>query len=119
MGEITSVLKILKLRKTTFYDLITNKHTKHGGDTLKKNAPLSYLTQHPLCMETRTNNPHIQKGRQTKGRLQKLQISGLAVMHLQDFKKNNTFTHNRAYLTSCRSSKLSRNNKAFRKITVA
>lgn len=87
MGEITSVLKILKLRKTTFYDLITNKHTKHGGDTLKKNAPLSYLTQHPLCMETRTNNPHIQKGRQTKGRLQKLQISGLAVMHLQDLKK--------------------------------
>lgn len=45
MGEITSVLRILKLRKTTFYDLITNKHTKHGGDTLKKkNASLSYLT---------------------------------------------------------------------------
>lgn len=36
VGEITSVLRILKLRKTTFYDLITNKHTKHGGDTLKK-----------------------------------------------------------------------------------
>lgn len=36
MHERTSVVESLKLRKAPYYDSITNKYTKHRGDTVKK-----------------------------------------------------------------------------------
>lgn len=55
------------------YDSVTNKHINQGGETLKKiNSKVIYfnclLQQNPHYIETKINNPNMQRRRQTKGR---------------------------------------------------
>lgn len=105
--KITSVLEYLKLRKSPGYDSCTNEHIKHGGKILTK--CILKLFNKIVCNDKIPTEwkqgliiPIYKEGGKPKT-LARVTDQWPCCQACSRFsKKNNSFTHKRVYLTSCR-----------------